>query len=170
MLKCPKCGIEYPSETSFHRGDAEGPRICLSCFQASGGSPQTGPTPKGEKAGVKVSKGGLIVATFLFVMSVVVVRDPHVGLIAVTYFTAALALAIRSFFPEMTFGRGFLTTLGGLVAGTLLVFVPMSLSSARSFEAGLGSLIGFFIVALFGFASLRSGFRRGKIQWRGKKA
>ena len=176
MLKCEKCGIEYPSEIDFHGGGEGGPLICLSCHQSSGGSQEGEPVASGaeareesvgtpdtdsvgaeelEKSPRKVSFGGLIAAAVLAAGGVAATRDPEMGGMAIMYFGSAIALTIRSFLPGMTWGRGVLVALGGYCVGVVLFMLAL--------VDQLAALIG---PVLMTFAFLWFGFKRGKIQWR----
>ena len=181
MLKCEKCGIEYPSEIDFHQGGAGGQLICISCHQSSVGSPEdervasdapTGAEPEpsvipvgesigeGEKTGSRLSKGGLIAAALFVVFGVLSGRETGFeSLMALAFWGVALALGIRSFTGGMTWGRGILTALGGYWVGMLVVMLALADSD------DLATLIGPAVIA---FACLWFGFKRGKVKW-GKK-
>lgn len=179
MMKCEKCGIEYPSEIDFHRGGEGGPLICLSCHQSSAGSQESQPGASGaeareesvgtpdtnrvgagelEKSPRKFSFGGLIAAAVLAAWGVAATRDPDMGSMAIMYFGSAIALTIRSFLPEMTWGRGVLVAFGGYCVGIVL-----------SMLAIVDQLAALISPALMTFAFLWFGFKRGKIQWGKKK-
>ena len=178
MLKCEKCGIEYPSEVDFHQRGAGGSLVCLQCHQSSSsaqegegaagdagaggevGTPHaaaTETTGEGGKPAFKVSWGGLIAAAIFLVIGVIAIRDPDMGIISLGYFGAALTLGIRSFTGGMTWGRGILTCLGGMCAGFSLIAV------------GIGDQIAVAIgPGLITFALLWYGFKRGPFQGRKK--
>lgn len=164
MMKCERCGIEYPSEIDFDREGADGPLICLLCHKSSGGSPEGEPVASDagelEKSPRKVSIGGLIAAAVLAAVGVASTRDPDMGGIAIMYFASAIALSIRSFIPGMTWGRGILVALGGMCVGVVLFMLALVGSD------DLATVIG---PVLMTFAFLWYGFKRGKIQWGKKK-
>ncbi len=164
MLICEKCGIEYPSEIDFHQGVSGGQLICVQCPKPSGGSQEgegvaSEAAGEGVKAGAGFSKGGLIAAAIFIVFGVLISREQDMGALAtVGYFTAALALGIRSFTGGMTWGRGILTGLGGMCAGATLIALAIGDQIAVAIGPGLIT-----------FALLWYGFKRGPIQGGKKK-
>jgi hypothetical protein len=157
MLKCERCGVEYESEVHFHEMGEGSPLICIQCHQL---------TSRSKK---QISKGGLIAAAvFVFFGVLTVVREPgSEGLLAFMYFATALALGIRSFLPGMTWGRGILTAVGGLLAGEIPVFLAISYVAGA---LGGPQVFVLVIIGVIAFALLKAGFKSGPIQWRKKKA
>ena len=100
-----------------------------------------------------VSKGGLVAAAVFAVLGTQVARTT--GDIAFLLYGPAITLAIRSFLRGMTWGRGILVGLGGMVLAQVAFVDPDDVSR-------------WIMIALFGGGFLWEGFKRGKIQWRKK--
>jgi hypothetical protein len=99
----------------------------------------------------KVSKWGLLVAAALAVFGVLAKREG--GDAAFMLFGPAITLAIRSFLPGLTWGRGVLVAVGGLWLAQIAFVDPDDVTR-------------WAVLVLFGLVFLWEGFKRGKIRWR----